>query len=139
VWTKSYSLKVENVDPEKIWNVWTDVNQWNTWQNDIEFAKLNSKLKLGSKISFRPKGGPSILLEIVEFEDKKKFTDVTRFPLAKMYDAHELIIAGNIVEIKTTVSIKGPLSFIWKKIVAENIVKDLPKQTKSLIERVGNV
>jgi hypothetical protein len=137
MWTRTYSLKVENIDPEKIWSVWTDVNNWVAWQDDIEFAKLDSKLGLDSRISFRPKGGPTIELKIVEFLDKKKFTDVTKFPLAKMYDAHELLINKNVTEIKTTISIEGPLSFIWKMIVARNIVKSLPKQTNALLERVN--
>lgn len=139
MWTKSYSQKIENINPEKIWSVWTDVNQWSVWQDDIEFAKLEEKMALGSKISFRPKGGPTIKLEIIDYVDNKKFTDLTRFPLAKMTDVHELIIEGNSVEIKSTVSIEGPLAFLWKKLVAENVVKDLPKQTQSLIDRIRSV
>ncbi len=137
MWTRSYSLKVENLDLEKTWHVWIDVNNWNTWQDDIEFAKLDTNMKLGSKISFRPKGGPTVELEIVEFVEKKKFTDLTRFPLARMYGAHEFLVTGNMTEIRTTMSIEGPLAFIWKAIVARNIVKDLPKQTSALIERVS--
>ena len=139
MWTKSYSKKITNADLNKVWNVWIDVNNWNTWLDDIDHASLENEMQLGSIIKFKPKGGPNLNLEVTEFTPLSKFTDLTRFPLAKMYDAHELISTPDGIEIRSTVSIEGPLSFIWRKIVAEDIYKSFPKQTDALINRVNNV
>lgn len=135
MWSKTYSTIVKDLDAKKVWGVWTDINNWHTWQNDIEFAKLDSPFTAGSIFKFKPKGGPTLNLEVVELENAKVFTDLTRFPLAKMYDRHEVIEHPDGVELKTTISISGPLAFLWRKIVAENIVKGLPAQTKDLINR----
>ena len=72
-------------------------------------------------------------------EPNSVFIDLTRFPLAKMYDSHELIDRGDELEIKTTISVDGPLSFVWRKLVAENIVDGLKDQTQRLIDKVRNV
>lgn len=64
--------------------------------------------------------------------------DLTKFPLAKMYDSHELINHGDELEIKTTVTISGPLSLVWRKLVAENVAGGMPAQTDRLIEKVEN-
>ena len=57
MWIKSYSKRVEGIDINRIWDVWTDVNKWHTWQDDIEYAKLTDEFKQGSIIHFKPKGG----------------------------------------------------------------------------------
>jgi len=138
MWTKSYSKTVEGLNAIEVWTVWTDVNQWHTWQDDIEFAKLNGEFSKGGLIQFKPKGGPNIKLELTEVKPYSVFVDLTRFPLAKMFDLHEIIDHGEKLEIKSTIRIEGPLSFLWRKLVAENVAKGLEEQTDRLIEKVKN-
>ena len=138
MWTKSYSKTVENLNAAEVWTVWTDVNHWHTWQDDIEFAKLNGEFRKGGLIHFKPKGGPNIKLELTEVKPNSVFVDLTRFPLARMFDSHEIIDHGENLEIKSTIRIEGPLSFLWRKLVAENVAKGLEEQTDRLIEKVKN-
>lgn len=138
MWTKSYSKIVENLDAAKVWTVWTDVDQWHTWQDDIEYAKLNGEFEKGGLIHFKPRGGPNIKLELAEVKPNSVFVDLTRFPLARMFDSHELIDHGGNLEIKSTIRIQGPLSFLWRKLVAENVANGLEQQTDKLIEKVNN-
>ena len=138
MWTKSYSKTVEKLTAAQVWAVWTDVNQWHQWQDDIEYAKLDGEFEKGSVILFKPKGGPKIKLEVTAVEPDSVFVDLTRFPLARMFDSHELIDHGDKLEIKSTIRIEGPLSFLWKKIVAENVANGLEAQTERLIEKVRN-
>ena len=67
------------------------------------------------------------------------FTDLTKLPLAKMYDKHELISHGDHVELKSTISISGPLAFLWKHLIAKGIVASLPAQTENLLKKVRDV
>jgi hypothetical protein len=52
--------------------------------------------------------------------------DVTRFPLAKMYGEHIFEETAEGLKITITMSVKGILSFLWVKLVAQKIVDDLP-------------
>lgn len=133
MWSKTYSKRVTGVRAEDVWRVWTDVNRWHTWQSDIEYAKLDGQFKLGSCLKFKPKGGPEISIEIVKLDPGHQFTDLTGFPGARMLDSHELITHGNELEIRTTLSIEGSLSFFWRKIVAEKVAKGMAEQTEALI------
>lgn len=139
MWTKSYSQTVKDLTVDQVWRVWTDVNQWHTWQDDIEYAKLDGEFKAGSVLRFKPKGGPSLNIELKKVAPQTVFVDLTRFPLAKMYDCHELIPHGDELEIKTTISVSGPLSLVWRKLVAENVAHSVPDQTRKLIEKARNV
>jgi hypothetical protein len=139
MWIKSYSKKYTGLKAEEIWAVWTNVNEWNKWQLDTEQASMVGEFKVGNTFMLKPKGGPRVNIEIIQVVPFKQFTDLTRFPGARMYGDHEFISHENgELEIKTTMSIEGPLSFIWRKIVAEGVANGLPEQTEWLISRVKN-
>jgi hypothetical protein len=135
MWSKTYSTRVSGVQAEKVWNLWADVNQWHTWQSDIEYAKLDGAFKVGNTFRLKPKSGPGVSIEIINAEPGRQFTDLTRFPGARMFGCHEFIAHGDELEIRTTMSIEGVLSFVWKKIVAENVAKGMAEQTEALIEK----
>ena len=138
MWTKSYSKKVKGLSKKRVWEVWTDVNQWHSWQDDIEYAKLDAAFEKGGVIHFKPKGGAKFRLDLTEVVPGSVFVDRTNFPLAKMFDEHELIASGDELEIKSTIRVEGPLSFLWRKLVAEDVANGLEQQTDKLIERVKN-
>jgi uncharacterized protein YndB with AHSA1/START domain len=139
MWSRTYSKKVQGLKAEQVWKVWTDLNQWHTWQSDIEYAKLEGEFKVGNTFLLKPKGGPKVNIEIIKVEPNRQFTDLTRFPGAKMYGSHEFVIHGDELEIKTTMSIEGPLSFVWRKIVAEDVANGMMEQTENLIEKAKSV
>jgi hypothetical protein len=118
--------------------VWTDVNQWHTWQSDIEHARLDGAFAAGHTFVLKPKGGPKVNIEIITAEPGSRFTDLTRFPGARMYGNHEFIVRGDELEIRTTMSIDGPLAWLWRKIVAEGVAKGMAAQTERLVEKAAN-
>lgn len=138
MWTMGYKKTVKGLSTAQVWKVWSDVNQWHTWQDDIEYAKLDGEFTKGNVFRFKPKGGPEIKIELTEVKPDALFVDLTRFPLARMYDLHELLDHGDELEIQSTIRIEGPLSFLWRKLVAENVANGLEVQTDKLIERARN-
>jgi hypothetical protein len=135
MWTGTHSQRVGGLSAEKVWRVWTDVNRWSEWQDDLELARLDGEFREGVTFLLRPQGGPNVKVELVNVETNVNFTDVTRFPLAKMTSAHDLIRRGIELEVRTTVTVTGPLAFLWSRLVAKGIVAGLPKQTQALIDR----
>ena len=132
----SYSQKVKNIAIEKLWATWTNVNQWQTWQDDLDFAKLEGEFKEGKSFILKPKGGPQVNIQLQKVIPNQQFIDLTRFPLARMYGNHEFIQCENgDIEIKTTMSIEGPLAFLWHRLVMAGIVEKLGSQTDSLIRK----
>jgi hypothetical protein len=51
-----------------------------------------------------------------------------------MYGHHEVESIGpSRIRLKTTMTVTGPLGFLWRKLVAQGIVDDLPKDTANII------
>ena len=139
MWTQSYSKTVKDLSAAQVWKVWSDVDRWHLWQDDIEYARMNGPFESGGSFKFKPKGGPDLTLELSEVRPNALFVDITRFPLARMVDSHELIERDGGLEIRTTIRMEGPLAFLWRKIVGEDVVKSLPAQTDHLIAQAALV
>ncbi len=90
-------------------------------------------------MQFKPKGGPLIPITLTCVEPTHLFVDLTKFPGARMLDDHEIIQHDDGVEIKTTIRIEGPLAWLWRRLVVNDIVRGLPQQTEQLIARVHRV
>ena len=134
-WEKIHRMKVKDVAKEQIWRVWEDVNHWHLWDGDIEFARIECPFQVGGTFQLKPKGGPKVKIKLLKVEPNVAFTDVTTFPLAKMYGIHEMRKTNDGLEVSHTVRIEGPLSFLWRKIVAEKVASGLEEQAQKMIQR----
>jgi len=128
MWTAQHSVTTRHATKEQMWKLFADVNNWKSWDEGIEFAKMEGNFEKGNHFILRPKGGPNVKIELVETVPNKKFTDLTRFPLAKMYGEHTFEETVEGLKITTKMTVKGPLTFLWRKLVAQGIVDGLPKE-----------
>ena len=133
MWTRSYTIISKEVTKEQMWKLFADVNNWHTWDKGIEMAKLEGPFEKGNHFQFQPKGGPKLKIRIEEAIENQKFTDFTTFPLAKMYGDHTFEETPDGLKITTTMKVKGILTYIWVKIVAQKIVDGLPKDMQDQI------
>ena len=139
MWTKTFSKEYENINKEAIWHAWVDVNNWPQWDSKLGYCEIDCGFEEGTQFILKPKGGPKIRLYLSEVVSNTRFTDYCKFPGAVMYDAHELeeLPNGN-VKVTNTITVKGPFSFIWAKLVAKNVAKAVPEQTDNLVEYLRN-
>jgi hypothetical protein len=133
MWTKSHSIITTKATKEQMWKLFADVNNWNSWDEGIEYAKMEGKFEKGNHFILKPKGGPKVKIQLVEAIENKKFVDYTKFPLAKMYGEHVFEETPAGLKITTTMKVNGTLGFLWRKLVAENIANALPKEMEQQV------
>ena len=132
---KSYSITVPNITPSQIWKIWTDIPNRSAWDDDCEWAKANGPFQNGTIISMKPKDWPKVVtMEIVDCVPYQSFTDYTSFFLAGLYGTHEMHQTEHGLKLTTTIKVVGPLGWLWRKLVANDIVSTLPHQTALLIK-----
>ncbi|MBS0289034.1 MAG: hypothetical protein JSS07_03210 [Proteobacteria bacterium] len=73
-------------------------------------------------------------MKIIECIPNQSFTDYTKFLLAGLYGIHHMEKTDKGLKLTTTIKVVGPLSWVWRKIVAEEILATLPHQTDMLIK-----
>ena len=122
-----------------MWKLFADVNNWHTWDQGIEYAKLEGKFEKGNHFILRPKGGPNVKVELLETIENYKFLDVTKFLLARMYDEHLFEETKDGLKITNTITMKGLLGFLWVKIVAQKIADALPFDMQEQINSASKI
>lgn len=138
MWVKSYNKTYQGVTKEDVWRIWSDVNNWPRWDKELEYCKMDSLFIEGSQFILKPKAGPKVKIIISEVIPNEKFTDYCKFLGATMYDAHELTETSDGLRITNTITVTGPLSFIWVKLVAKNVAHSIPKHMDTLVDMAKN-
>ncbi len=139
MWTRSHSIVTKEVTKEQMWKLFADVNNWHTWDEGIDFSKLRGKFEKGNFFTLKPKGGPKVKVELLETIENRMFLDVTNFPLAKMYDEHTFEETPQGLKITNTITVKGILGFLWRKMVAQKIVDALPNDMQTQIKTASKL
>ena len=127
---------VEGITKEQIYSFWADVNNWAKWNDEIKSAELHGEFKEGNFFTLTLDSGQKVKIKLLKVEENKSFTDLTAFPLAKMYGIHEIIEKDGKIELVATIKIEGFLSFLWTKIVAQNVADSLCSDMDKMIDLI---
>lgn len=127
---------IEDISKEQVFSFWSDVNNWAKWNDEIDTATLEGAFKEGSFFILVLKNGQKVKIELLKVEENRSFTDLTKFPLAKMYGVHEIIEKDGKIELIATIKIEGILSFLWKKIVAQGVADSLGSDMDKMIKLI---
>ena len=128
MWTRSHSIVTKEATKEQMWQLFADVNNWHKWDAGIDYAKMDGRFEKGNSFLLKPKGGPQVKIQLVDTAENRRFTDQTNFPLATMRGTHTFEDTPDGLKITTTMTMEGMLGFLWRKIVAQNIVDGLPTE-----------
>ncbi len=133
MWEKTYSKTYQGVKKDAIWRLWTDINNWPRWNPMLASCELDGPFEQGQAFTLTPKKGPKAQLTLVEVTVGTSFTDCTKFPGATMYGSHKIVAESDGLCLVITMTITGPLSWIWRKLVVNDIVAKIPHQTDALV------
>lgn len=133
MWHAHFEKRYTDITASAIWSAWADVNQWTRWDDGLESVRLTAPFATGSHFTLKPKGGPTVDIEILQAVAEQRFTDLCRFPLARLYDEHELEATADGVIVRNRIRVEGPLGWLWGRLVAADMAKGLPAQTDALV------
>jgi len=133
MWTRTFSKFYSGVSAQTIWKIWTDVNNWTNWHDDLDYCKLKGDFAVGNYFILKPKGVRPVKIFFTEINEGESFTDCTSFLGAKMYDTHSVVEKDGGVELTNKLVVVGPLKWLWIMLVANNVAKTVPEETNALV------
>lgn len=131
MWSKEISIKSLS-SKEQIWNLWTNVSNWNLWDDQIMSSKIHGAFKMGQTGELIPARGPKSTFKLIEVTKQKSFTSRSTLPLSTMDVIHEMREAEGELIITHRVEISGVLSFVFSKLIGNKIIKHLPNAMNEL-------
>lgn len=133
MWTNKVSIKT-NAAKTGIWKLWTDVENWKTWDNQVVDSSLDGDFILGQTGELTPKGGPKGKFELVEVTKNKSFISRSKLPLAKMDFIHSMEEKNGEIIITHKIQISGFSTFLFSRVIGKKIIQELPKALEELVK-----
>lgn len=134
MWKRTFSKTYTGVKKETIWRLWTDINNWPQWHDDLEYCTMIGEFVVGNHFMLKPKGMGAVKIMLTEVTQGTSFTDCTTFFGAKMYDTHTVEETPKGVKFTNILVVTGPLAWVWIVLVARHVANTVPDETESLIK-----
>jgi len=115
-----------DADPESVWNVLTDIENWPYWNPDVKNVVMDDKFSVGSK--FKWKAGPGTITSKLQVIDKPKLLVWTGKTLG-IHAVHVWSLKSS--EGQTMVSSEESWDGLIVRILPGSMQKTLEKSTES--------
>jgi hypothetical protein len=121
---------------EAIWRLWADVENWASWNSDIEKIELRGPFAEGSTISMTPIGQDTVELRLEDVRENEQFVDQAEVAGVFLRTIHRLEpLADDSVRIIYRMEITGPAADELGARIGPEITADFPDTIAALIER----
>ncbi len=137
MWTKKVTIKT-NASREQIWNLWSDAENWNHWDHEVEYSKLNGKFETGTFGILKPTKGPKSKFKLISVHRLNEFTSRSFLPLTKMDFIHKMHEKDGELLITHAIEIRGVLTFLFSRIIGNKLIVELPKAMGNLSKMAEN-
>lgn len=131
MWTHECTVSSE-ATPAQVWARYATPTTWPEWDAATERVTLRGQFAVGSRGTLRPRSGPTTWFTLVEVEPEVAFTTVTRLPLARLEFSHRIQSSPTGSLLTHTVTISGPMSPLFARVVGAGIARDLPPAMAAL-------
>lgn len=125
---------VTTASPDAIWALYEQVRSWKEWDQEVEWSRLDGPFEVGSAGVLKPKGGPASRFRLTGVERGRRFSDITRLPLATLAFEHTLTPTEGGTRIHHQVTIRGPLAFLFSRVIGRKIAAGLPHAVGALAQ-----
>jgi hypothetical protein len=120
---------------ETIWNLYSDITSWMTWDEGIEYASLDGPFVTGTRGILQPKGQDRLSFQLTEVQPMFGFLEVTDIPDAgiEIRFSHRLQKTLDGTSLTHTVAITGPNAEIF----GEEFIAELSQGIPRTMERIA--
>lgn len=119
----------------RVWGLWEDVENWNTWDHGIEFSHIDGPFKTGTLGTLKPKGGPLVHTKLTHVDHMKSFVDESKLPGARIIMSHALTESAGKLLVTHQIEMKGPLAFLFAYLIGRTMKKNLPVEMRALVKK----
>ncbi len=120
------------VPSEAFFRRWADMATWPEWNSDTEWVVLAGPIRQGARGTLKPKGAPRVSFEVTVWQPGRAFVDTSRLWGARLVFDHRVREHDGLTEITVTVDLHGPLSGLWRLIMAKGLRGSADRDLRAL-------
>ena len=128
-----FSMRIK-ASEAKIWQIFTDVENWKEWIDGIEYSTIDGNFEDGALVTIKNINKPESSSPLKDVVVNKSFILQVKMPLSKIDFIHEIIQEGGVLQVRFAVEVFGAGAFLIKVIFKKSVAKSLPKVAKKVVE-----
>lgn len=132
-WTCEHTL-VTPIAAGRVWARLADVETWAQWDPEVSWARLDAPLATGATGTLKPARGPKARFVVTRAEAGRRLTDVTTLPLGRLEFDHLLEEGAAGTRLTHRVTITGPLTPVFSRLIGSRAEATLPAAMAALAE-----
>lgn len=136
MWKRSFSTDIQGT-AQQVWDIWSDVSKWSTWDTGVASSQLNGPFVEGAEGELKPKSGPSARWILSEVKPNEAFTNKARLPLGTLEFSHQLTpLPHDRVRVTHSIQISGASTFLFKHLIGRPGAADIPTALANIKARI---
>ncbi len=126
-----------SASPDRVWQVWSDINRWPEWNPDMKASHVDGPLKLGATGNIDTRSGGKHDVVVTQFEQGRSFElESTALPGTKMAIRASISPSGSGSRITQGFEPRGLLAPIVGPMMGGAILKTFNSVLNGLKRRV---
>ena len=121
--------------PTQIWRVWQDVENWNSWDHDLESSGINGPFQVGTMGYLKFKDSPLLKTLLTRVEPLKIFVQEAKLSLATVIMTHIISTIGDKTHVTIQTEIRGPLALFYFLLLGRSIRKKVPIEVLEMLKK----
>lgn len=121
---------------ERLWEIWTDVDGWHRWADDIVWARLREPFAAGARGRIRYRGFPPMTFRVKSVEPGRAYLTEVPLALATLSFDHRIEDRPEDggVELVERIGFRGPLAGPLGRLQGPRIERAWPGAMERLVQ-----
>jgi hypothetical protein len=131
MWTVEHT-ETTSASPAQLWARYAEPATWPEWDHETAAVTVQGRVAVGTRGTLKPVKGPATPFTFTEVTPEVGFTDVSRLPLARLTFTHLIVPTPTGSRFTHRVTINGPLSPLFARVIGRTIAAGLPTAMRQL-------
>ena len=119
----------------QIWKIWEDVENWKTWDQEIELSRLDGPFQAGTTGCTKFVGTPLFKTLLTRVEPHKLVVQEAHLSFVKVISYQSMNHVAGKTQVTFQVEIRGPLSLFYTCMIGRFIKKKIPAEMEEMLKR----
>lgn len=128
-----------NATPAQIWRVWEDVETWKSWDEEIEFSRLNGAFETGTTGYLKMHNSPILKTEITQCEPLQRYVFEAKLLLARSVSTSIIDQIAGRTYVTFINEIQGPLVCFYALLIGRLIKKKTPVEMQKMLKKASDL
>ncbi|WP_214110431.1 SRPBCC family protein [Acrocarpospora catenulata] len=127
-----------DASPQRVWEVFSDVERWPEWAETFESVELTEPgpLKVGSRAKIKQPKLPASVWEVTELVDGEYFVWVSRSPGMRVTGGHRVEVTPDGTVARSTIDQEGLFSPLLSRLTGKLTSRYLTLEAQGLKARI---